>query len=251
MFDKYFEVFLADTSEARKLHYMIRYQVYCEEMGFLPNKDYFLKNEEWDQWDKHSTHFLVRHKYTGQWVGAMRLVAPDNSTLPLCEHTELRDSQNNPIVINQQSIELSRLCLVKEIRRSSLKNKLLYAQEDSNNIVAENTQAERYSSQRINLSIIWGLFRAAADFCIEQDIENWYFLTNKALARLVRREGFLLHEIGTVCERGGLRYPFKMDLKDILARKSASRMVLNDHTQSYRLFSEKDLQEQDTRYLFA
>lgn len=257
MFDDYFEVFLADTPESRKLHYMIRYQVYCEEMGFLPNKDYFLRNEEWDHWDKHSAHFLVRHKYTGQWVGAMRLVAPENDSLPLCEHAELLDEQNNPIAINQHSIELSRLCLVKEIRRACVKcgppfkSEANQAQEKQQTI--EQEQSDKvYSQKRVNLSIIWGLFRATADYCIDNDINDWYFLTNKALARLVKREGFVLHQIGAACERGGERYPYKMDLADIIARKSSSQMVLEDHSNSFRLFSEYENEfSQDYEFLSA
>jgi len=34
MFDKRYEVILADTDEARRVHYRLRYQVYCMEEGF-------------------------------------------------------------------------------------------------------------------------------------------------------------------------------------------------------------------------
>ena len=241
MFDKYFEVFLADTAEAKKIHYQIRYQVYCEEMGF-EDKSTFLKNEEWDKWDHCSTHFIVRHKYTGQWVGAMRLVSPKNNQLPLNEHIALKDRQDNTIHINSSNVELSRLCLIKEIRRRStdttpplgLNKFQAKTQEEQSSEIAEAI----YKDRRINLSIIWGLFRAAADYSAQNNINRWFFLTNKALARVIGREGFLLHPAGEGCEHAGKRYPFTMELDEIFAREPQSDMAAKVKTSSYQLFSE-------------
>ncbi|MGZ8186120.1 MAG: GNAT family N-acyltransferase, partial [Methylobacter sp.] len=81
MFDDHFEFFLADTDESKEIHYSIRYQVYCEEMGF-ENKDDFPLEQEFDEYDNHSTHFIVRHKPTGHWVGAMRLIFKNGQPLP-------------------------------------------------------------------------------------------------------------------------------------------------------------------------
>ena len=59
MFDDYFEVYLANNEEAKRVHYNTKYQVYCEEMGF-ENKANFSENCERDYWDNHSVHFIVK-----------------------------------------------------------------------------------------------------------------------------------------------------------------------------------------------
>ena len=241
MFDKYFEVFLADRSEAINIHKRIRYQVYCEEMGF-EDKSNFLNEQEWDKWDKYSVHFIVRHKYTGQWVGALRLVTPNNDQLPLTEPTTLKDHQGNAIEINSSSVELSRLCLIKEIRRRTTDTDpplgLNRVQENSDYSDQSDKIEPIYKDRRINLSIIWGLFRAAADYSAQNNINRWFFLTTKALARVIGREGFLLHPAGESCEHAGKRYPFTMELDEIFAREPQSKMAAKVKTSSYRLYSE-------------
>ncbi|MBS3963093.1 MAG: GNAT family N-acetyltransferase, partial [Methylomonas sp.] len=67
-FDSNFEVVLADTFESKLINYNIRYQVYCDEMGF-EDKDVFPDEIEFDEWDKNSVHFLVRHKSSENWLG--------------------------------------------------------------------------------------------------------------------------------------------------------------------------------------
>jgi N-acyl amino acid synthase of PEP-CTERM/exosortase system len=114
MFDKNFEVFLADTPESKAIHYSIRYQVYCEEMGF-ENKDNFPLEQEFDEYDSQSTHFIVRTRLTGHWVGAIRMVFNTDHFLPIEKHCVLNETINKSD--SSQSVELSRLCLVKEIRR--------------------------------------------------------------------------------------------------------------------------------------
>ena len=64
-FDSNFEVFLADTLEGKQIHYNLRYQVYCDEMGF-EDKDSFPDKMESDEWDDNSVHFIVRHRASGQ-----------------------------------------------------------------------------------------------------------------------------------------------------------------------------------------
>ena len=61
MFDQHYEVLLADTPKSKAIHYGIRYQVYCEEMGF-ENKADFPQEQEFDHYDDHAAHFIVRTK---------------------------------------------------------------------------------------------------------------------------------------------------------------------------------------------
>jgi len=116
MFDDYFEVFLADTDEARRIHYNIRYQVYCQELAY-EDSERFPNQMEIDQWDQPyhngqgSVPFLVRLKYSGEWIGAMRLVFSNHQSLPMGDFCSVEQP------IRTTDIEVSRLCLIKNIRK--------------------------------------------------------------------------------------------------------------------------------------
>ena len=67
MFDNRYEVILADTAEARQIHYNLRYQVYCLEEEF-ESREAFPDQMERDTWDDNSVHFIVRCKETMEWL---------------------------------------------------------------------------------------------------------------------------------------------------------------------------------------
>lgn len=231
MFDKYFDVYLADTPKSKEKHYHIRYQVYCDEMGFEDKKNLWAHQES-DQWDERAVHFLVRHRETGQWIGAMRIVFKENGILPLQEFCSLDHEYDK----DSLDIEISRLCLIKDIRRRKtdddpplgLNTRADLPINDNENITA------LYSRRQINRSIIWGLFRAASLYSSEHRIDNWYFLGTKALARIISREGFKMMQAGAACDHRGKRYPYRIELPEILDNTIWS----TDFKKGYRLFSE-------------
>lgn len=232
MFDEYFETFLADTPESKAKHYQIRYKVYCEEMGF-ENKDDFSHAQEYDHWDKHSAHFIVKHKESGKWVGAMRLISQCDQKLPIQQHASLNDIINNQL---DQSVELSRLCVIKEMRRAS-----------RNINSADETQAKRddiqgsdtvkfsvfHNQHLISRQIIWGLLHAASVYCYNNNITNWYFLTSNAIAKLLRKGGLNLLNIGDACNHRGKRYPFNMNVVETYQ----NHVWQDGYSNGYSLFS--------------
>ncbi len=228
MFDDHFEVFLADTHESKKIHYSIRYRVYCEEMGF-ESKDDFPLEQEFDEYDNHSTHFIVRTKQSGQWAGAMRMVF---KSLPLEKHCILNKTIENNIF--NRSIEISRLCLVKEIRRRNTDCDSPLGLEGE-----EEAVIPFRSRKHIERSIIWGLFRAAAVHSKERNIKKWYFLGANALARIIRKKGFNMQQIGEPCNFNGERLPFEITLNEILS----NTLWLNDFKNGYSLYSEMEMPE--------
>jgi N-acyl amino acid synthase of PEP-CTERM/exosortase system len=238
MFDEHFEVFLVDTRESKEIHYSIRYQVYCEEMGF-ENKDNFPLEQEFDEYDNHSTHFIVRTRQTGQWVGAMRMIFKNHLLLPLEKHCNLNTIINNDIF--NRSIEISRLCLVKDIRRRSIDidPPLGLEEEEGDEIKKGENVIPFYGRKHIERSIIWGLFRAAAVHSEQCNIKKWYFLGANALARIICKKGFNLQQIGNPCNFNGERLPFEIALKEVLSNS----LWLNDFKNGYSLYSEIELSE--------
>lgn len=230
MFDNYFEVLLADNDEAKQIHYNIRHQVYCEEMGF-ERVDNGTKLEV-DDWDEHSVHFIVKAKQTGQYVGAMRLILPEKGYLPLEKHCTL-----NEAVIQSdlyRSVEVSRLCVVKEIRRRSTDG----APPEGITESATTALSEFLHDQRkLNRSIIWGLFRAASLYCADNHIQNWYFLTTKILHRLITKENFKMHQVGDACVLNGERYPYLIKLTQEVYQNA---LWSPGFQAGYKFYSEKE-----------
>jgi N-acyl amino acid synthase of PEP-CTERM/exosortase system len=239
MFDDNFEVFLADTPESEEIHYSIRYQVYCEEMGF-ENKEDFPSEQEFDEYDSHSTHFIVRTRQTGQWVGAMRMIFKKDQLLPLEKHCTLNATIKEDIF--NRSIEISRLCLVKDIRRRSTDiDPPLGLGEDGNEIKAEDNVIPFHRRKHAERSIIWGLFRAAALHSKERDIKKWYFLGTNALARIICKTGCNMKLIGESCNINGERFPFEMIVNEILSNS----LWLNDFKNGYSLYSGLEMSATD------
>jgi N-acyl amino acid synthase of PEP-CTERM/exosortase system len=230
MFDDHFQVFLADTYESRQINYSIRYQVYCEEMGF-ENKEDFPSGKEFDQYDDHSVHFIVRHKQSGHWVGAMRIIFKNKEELPLETYCSLADIIDNRDAF--QTVELSRLCLVKEIRRRKTDVEPSLGIWDDYGQIPESEKVKLFNNHRKNPYVIWGLLRAATEYGYQNKVKNCFFLTTNALARVLQKGGLTMQNIGSPCYHRGERYPFKMDVIDTYQSK-----IWNDYKNGYRLFSE-------------
>jgi N-acyl amino acid synthase of PEP-CTERM/exosortase system len=241
MFDENFEVFLADTRESKEINYSIRYQVYCEEMGF-ENKDNFPLKQEFDEYDSHSTHFIVRSRQTGQWVGAMRIIFKNDLLLPVENHCTLNSITANDTF--NRSVEISRLCLVKEIRRRiSDCGPPLGLEKAENNIKYGYNVIPFHGRKQIERSIIWGLIRAGAIYCEHRNIKKWYFLISKAFARILCKNGLDLQQIGEPCNFNGERFPFELVLKQLLSIP----FWLNDFKNGYSLYSEMDMSESNNK----
>ncbi|BCG63298.1 MAG: hypothetical protein methR_P0997 [Methyloprofundus sp.] len=238
MFDNYFEIFLADTLEGRKIHFNIRYQVYCEELGY-EDPEQFPDKLEFDKWDPQNDHdantqlFLVRLKHTGQWIGAMRLVHHTGTSLPLEEVSTLNHSIKHP------SIEISRLCLIKEIRRPYIQNAygINENKTEINNATSITKDFEHiklfYSNPKVKSTIIWGLFNATTTYSKANNIKKWYLLSSKALIRVISRQGFKIEQVGSDCEHRGKRAPYRFDVNEI-----SNHPIWDDFKQQYQLFSD-------------
>lgn len=229
-FDSNFEVCLADTFEGKQIHYNLRYQVYCDEMGF-EDKSAFPNKMEFDEWDDNSIHFIVRHRASGQWLGGLRLVASNNGIFPFENsaqpYREIEKTERNV------SMEMSRLCVIKEARRFPSRHLAPYGLPDREVDLESDKVKSLYNHKNQTRSIMWGLIRAATIYSAENSVDYWYFIVAPALAGFIRREGFEMLKIGDPYEHRGLRTPYQLSIKNILANP----LWLNDYKEHYSLHS--------------
>ena len=231
MFDQHYEVLLADTPKSKAIHYGIRYQVYCEEMGF-ENKADFPQEQEFDHYDDHAAHFIVRTKQDGQWVGAMRMVFKNDQLLPLEKHCALTTQISNNHL--NRSIEISRLCLIKSIRKRGVDYINTLALADEKKPAKDDNVIPFHRRKHLERSIIWGLIRAGALHCEKHNIHNWYFFVSNALAKIIYKQGFNLQQIGEPFHFNGERLPFKITVSEV----QANPLWQHDFKQHYIRHSE-------------
>lgn len=72
-FDKYFAIEEASTPIQREEIYRLRYEVYCEDMGF-ENKEEFPDRMERDHFDNDAIHYLIRHRTSQKIAGCLRFI---------------------------------------------------------------------------------------------------------------------------------------------------------------------------------
>lgn len=232
MFNNHFEIFLADTEESKAIHYSIRYQVYCEEMGFENKKD-FPQQMEFDEDDDRSIHFIVRNIMTDQWVGTMRLIIKNDSLLPIEQNCSINEKISTSDLI--EAVEMSRLCLIKDVRREGKDLDPPHGIVESDLTKKADNIEEMPSQNKLNRLIMWGIFHAAAEYCCTNKIQYCYFMTTSILGKVLRRGGLDLKPIGEGTEHKGQRFPFKLD-----AIATYHSDIWQGEHNDYQLYSELD-----------
>lgn len=140
----------------------IRYEVYCQEKGFLNPCDY-PDGLEQDEYDSRSVHFVAVETDDGQEkiLGTLRLIKPSSLGFPAARHFSLSRPISNPA----KTLELSRLIVVKEARR-------------------------------LSIHILMGLSKEVYLYSREQGVSDLYAILEEPLLKLLRRLGLPFGDVG-------------------------------------------------------
>ncbi len=169
----------------------LRYQVYCEERGFLPRERY-PQQQESDEFDHQAVHFAAFDQ-DGQVAAAVRLVMPvADRGLPCQQHCDLFDDVAKPPPA--LSVEVSRLVLNKHHRTPP-----------GGGCVG---------------TVVLGLYREMYQFSRQSGISHWYAAMEKPLARLLARYGFRFDLAGPESDYYGPVSAYLADLS-VLERRLA------------------------------
>ena len=213
-FEKYFEVVFANTEELKQEAYKIRYNVYCEELGWEQQRS---SQIEIDAYDKFSYFCLLRHKRTGMYAGTIRMIIPPTSSprtkLPLEEHCldSLEFPELNPENCNIGSYsEVSRLCVRSEFRRRPNEQKKPFYIADWPHGVDPFSEEERRSFPSIAMGLYLGAV-AVANMCKHEHI---FVMAEVKLIRRLRRLGLPAQQIGKETDYHGMRALFYLPRAD-------------------------------------
>ncbi len=228
MFETHFEVFLADTGLARKIHYQLRYDVYCEERGF-EDATAFSEREEVDLFDERAVHFVVRDIHTKHWVAAMRLVLPGGD-FPIASLCKL-DKEFLPDHVDGELAEISRLCIKREA----------FCLDDPKASAEEGVLEQSLRKRQVATEIIFRFIYAAYDYSNQNGIGYWYFLATPALARMVSMAKIPFTPAGAACNHNGVRFPYFADIEHshcfASSKSKQIQRIIDSGKAPYALFS--------------
>jgi N-acyl amino acid synthase of PEP-CTERM/exosortase system len=200
-----YEVVLANTAESKKIHFNLRYQIYCIEKGFEEAKQ-FPDEQEKDEYDDRAVHFLIRHKADQQWVGTFRLIIDKFDELPISQHAHI--DHLHRVDPQKTVVEFSRLGILRPFQKHS--PKIANGSEDA------------------DLCIVFNAISAGIEYSRKCGTHKIYFLCRPSLSRIIGKMGIKCPQIGDKTLYRGIRYPYKFDLADFPLRLFATRHALQE-----------------------
>lgn len=197
-----------DSDELLKEIYRVRYEVYCQECGFLSPADY-PDGLEIDAFDAHSIHFAALAD--GNVIGTSRLVMNSELGYPLNDHCK-EISINESELSKDKLVEVSRLALRKSFRRrqeDGIYAVESYLKKSEGGILAEKpedrTEQERKRQQPV---VILGLYKAMYHESRRKGFTHWYAAMEKKLWYALKTFNFTFQEIGPQVDYYGPVTPF-------------------------------------------
>jgi N-acyl amino acid synthase of PEP-CTERM/exosortase system len=203
--------------------------VFCLETGFEKASKY-PDEQETDEFDAHSTAFLVRQNGSSVWAGTARLILPDCELLPIQQVYQL----SNTLSLEQTG-EVSRLLIIGNVRRRSAPVRSVSRRNSSEQLRWRDKAANSCKASDVLVSLV----RAIAGYCVENGIPRTVFFVTPALARILRRLKIDLTEIGDSIQHRGFRIPYVVDPLQVL--KTLNKLFEKELHPSnpYELFSEQ------------
>jgi N-acyl amino acid synthase of PEP-CTERM/exosortase system len=214
-YHEYFKMVLADNDELRNQSFKLRYEVYCDELGWEEPANFpdGLESDEFDPW---SEHCLLFHRSTDQYAGTVRLVKthPDfpDQGIPMVAHYdgEFWDTPHNPHNMPLGSYgEISRLALLHMFRKRAGERETPDGQGQE---LFEWSQTERRRFPHIAL----GLYLSAATAGLSQGMTGVYAMMEPRLARHLRFAGIKFEQVGDPIEFRGKRAPYYISRDTLL-----------------------------------
>lgn len=203
----------AHSDELKNEVYKLRYQVYCIETGF-ETLDLHPNRIESDEYDSHSSHYLILHKKTNTYAATTRLILPilDNGVklFPIEKYTYIDNIEILKNIPRANLAEASRFCVSKDFKRRKKEAGTLTGIESD--WVDIFTEKERRVFPHITIGLLASLIKISS----ENDINYWYAVMEPSLARFFLSLGMYFAPIGPIADYHGKRRPYIIKISDLL-----------------------------------
>lgn len=229
-FREYFEVIDADSPELLREVFHLRYQVLCIEQR-LPGFDtlHYPEECERDSYDDHSSHILLQHRPSGEFVGTARLILPDpldpEKLFPIEQHTQFDPALFDINALPRKHIaEVSRLLIVRRFRRRRGENEKFGREM----VVEKGGIKKRRRFPHPILALVVGIIR----MCAEHNITQCLSVMDPSLNRLLEPYGLQFDSVGPLTDYHGPRRPYHVNLTSMLNR------LYENHDQIWELVTD-------------
>lgn len=196
------------TTEEEKIEiYKLRYQVYCEEYGFLPAADH-PDGLEKDEYDDFSTHFTATDNQ-GNIIGTIRLIQDSKLGLPIEKYCGLKI--DNSINSRENIAEISRLAINK-IYRNRVNDYYCGFSLAENDV---DKHQENISVHRHRLPIFLGLYKVMYRESKWMGVIQWYAVMESFLNHILMRYNFEFFQVGQAVNYHGVRIPYSIYISQV------------------------------------
>jgi N-acyl amino acid synthase of PEP-CTERM/exosortase system len=193
--------------------FRIRHEVYCRDLGWEPVR---ADGREFDEFDRHSFHCLLRRRVTGEPVGCTRLILarPEDASFPLPFERSCKDVLDrelvDPSLLPRHSMgEVSRLAVLSGFRRRK--------GEASTAVSVTDEDFDSHGESTRFPFIPVSLYLGAAAIARRFSIEHVFVLTEPRLANHFVRIGFDIRAVGGAIEHRGTRVPSLLSSSKVVA----------------------------------
>ncbi len=226
-FHEYFKAIPATSDELKNEVFRIRYDVYCEELGYEDTKQ-FPDRLEQDSYDPHSLHCLLWHKSSDKFAGCVRLA----KTSPELNSQKLPFELTCGDKIDQSIVDIKKLPAESygEISRLAVRSAFRRRAGEKNTPFGVVPDAGPELEERRSFPLIaFGLYLSAAASGLNTGLERAFAMMEPRLARRLRIFGINFEQIGEPVEHRGLRAPFQITEKGLYSRMPEDlKLLLND-----------------------
>lgn len=216
VFTRYFEFFRVGGYDLLDAAYRIRYQVYCEERGFLDPRRYPGQLET-DEYDPASVHFVGRHRFRCLAAGTVRLVLASDLGFPLQHHCRLDREfaflthPGHPDL--RHYAEISRLAVSKIFRQRA--DDTLYGGPPRPPPEPAAFMIPGGHPPGAGPEIVAGLFKTLYHETRRLGLTHLIVAMERSLFLLLKRMGYHFHAIGPVVDYYGPVAPYVARIRDI------------------------------------
>lgn len=201
-FHRYFDITIANTPQLLEEVFRIRYEVYCEEMGFEPENSAHIEN---DDYDDNAIHVLIKYLPTSKYIGTIRMILNDSShddfVFPMEKHCPTMDRTIFDIekIGRQHIAEVSRVAVIQNFRRRK---------EDSIGLAGAITSEEDAQHDRAFSYVPMSLYFASYIITLWQHLDFTIAISEPKLMRHIHFTGIKAIQFGSLFEYKGKRAPY-------------------------------------------
>lgn len=185
--------YLSTSLKSRWQEYQLRYRAFAEEYGW---EDVNVERIEYDEYDEFSCSALLTRLGTNEAVACQRLVLPD--LLPRGMHTNVEREYRAPDCASVVDFDRPLRASWAEASRLTI------------------APPYRYGAEFGSLGAMTAVTYATLAIAIALGRTTLYTLSDVRTARLTRRIGVTMHQVGSVVEFHGQRATFRIDIDEVL-----------------------------------